>query len=207
MPDGSSLPKSKASPRRWPCSGARELRFGPDYFEPVVLADGRPARLLTLREDHAPELVRGFERLSDRSRYFRFLTPKRWLSDEQVRALVALDGCGQFAIAASVHTLAGWQGAAVGRLAPVPGTPNTTELAITVIDEFQHLGIGRLLLERLLAAAIERGYTRVRGEVLAENRPMLRLLRSALPQLTSQPVGAVVLIDAPLAPPPMRLAS
>jgi GNAT superfamily N-acetyltransferase len=193
----SSPSTDPSSPLRLRCGTAAPI-FDHDYREAVVLADGRPARLFALRAEHAAELARGFARLSSQSRYLRFFTAKRELGAEQLRELVELDGCDRYAIAVAVHTLAGWEGAAVGRLARVEGAPGSAELAITVIDEFHHLGIGGMLLERLRTAALERGYARMHGEVLAENRPMLGLLRKELPQLTLQTDGTVVVVDAAL---------
>jgi ribosomal protein S18 acetylase RimI-like enzyme len=189
-----------AKPSR-PCPDSERAIFGPDYFESLVLSDGRPARMFPLRKEHADQLQVGFARLSDRSRYLRFFTSKRWLSAAELDRLVALDGCNQFALAVQVRTLAGWEGAAVGRLARVPDAPETAELAITVLDEYQRLGIGRLLMQRLQKSALERGYTHVHGEVLVENRPMLRLLRAALPGHVSRTHGPVVEVDAALDPP------
>jgi len=183
-----------------PCPDLESAIYGPDYSESLVLSDGRPARMFPLRKEHAAQLQEGFARLSDRSRYLRFFTSRRWLSDAELGRLLALDGCNQFAIAVQVHTLAGWEGAAVGRLVRVPDAPDTAELAITVLDEYQRLGIGRLLIGRLQKAAMERGYTHVHGEVLVENRPMLRLLRTALPDHVSRTHGPVVEIDAALQP-------
>jgi ribosomal protein S18 acetylase RimI-like enzyme len=195
----SSRPAQHGVMRR-PCPSLEIATFGPDYFESLVLSDGRPARMFPLRKEHAAQLQDGFARLSARSRYLRFFTSRRWLSDAELGRLLALDGCNQFAIAVQVRTLAGWEGAAIGRLVRVSDAPGTAELAITVLDEYQRVGIGRLLLTRLQKAAIERGYTHVRGEVLVENRPMLRLLRTALPDHVSRTNGPVVEIDAALQP-------
>lgn len=175
------------------------LRFGPDYREPVVLQDGRPAQLLSLRPEHAPELLEGFARLSPRSRYYRFFGAKRTIGPEELRALTALDGCDRYAIAAVVRTLRGWEGAAIGRLVRAPDDADAAEFAITVLDEYQRKGLGRLLLDRLTSAARERGYTRLRGEVLADNRAMLGLLRDAAPGLVTELHGATVTATVPLA--------
>ena len=55
--------------------------------------------------------------------------------------------------------------------------PGTTEIGIVVEDGWQHRGLGSLLLDALLAAAAERRNLRVfTADVLADNRPMLRVL-------------------------------
>ena len=56
---------------------ARPLVFGPDYLEPITLRDGRPARIVALRPEHADIVTAGFAKLSDRTRYLRFFGPKR----------------------------------------------------------------------------------------------------------------------------------
>ena len=185
-------------------SAAQDLGFGSDYREPVVLKDGRAAQLFTLRAEHAPAIAQGFAKLSKRSRYFRFFAAKRELSADELQRLIALDGFNQFAIAAAVETLAGWEGAAVARLVRVDDAPDCAEFAITVLDDYQGLGLGRLLLERLLAAAAERGYRCLRGEVLAENRAMLGLLRAAVPRLVVHTHGLIVDVEIPLGPPTLH---
>src|SRR3989454_8692977 len=54
--------------------------------------------------------------------------------------------------------------------------PGTTEIAIVVEDGWQHRGLGSLLLDALLAAAERRNLRVFRADVLADNRPMLRVL-------------------------------
>lgn len=194
-----SLPQS---PHVSPGLRARPSRdvlfYGPDYHEAVVLADGSPARLVSLRPEHAAEVSRGFARLSPRSRYHRFFGAKRVLSPEELQRLTALDGRDRYAIAAAVRTLRGWEGAAIGRIVRVADDPDAAEFAITVLDAFQRRGLGRILFDRLLEAARERGYARLCGEVLAENRAMLGLLRDAAPGLRTETKGDVVLAQVPL---------
>jgi len=66
-----------------------------------------------------------------------------------------------------------------GSVADAKGTRHrgTAEIAIVVEDGWQHRGLGSLLLDALLAAAAERRNLRVfTADVLADNRPMLRVL-------------------------------
>lgn len=53
------------------------------------------------------------------------------------------------------------------------------EIAVTVRSDLKRRGIGRVLLERLVREAVEGGITELAGYVLAENRPMLTLARTA----------------------------
>jgi acetyltransferase len=51
----------------------------------------------------------------------------------------------------------------------------SAEFALVVADSWQGRGIGRRLLAKLIEAARCRGVKRLRGEILATNRPMLGL--------------------------------
>lgn len=51
------------------------------------------------------------------------------------------------------------------------------EVAVVVADDWQGQGLGRMLMERVVAHARESGFEEIRGEVLVDNRPMLRLAR------------------------------
>jgi RimJ/RimL family protein N-acetyltransferase len=66
---------------------------------------------------------------------------------------------------------------AVARFVRLPEDPRTAEFAIVVGDAYQQEGIAKKLMERLSAAAIERGITRFRATILAENGPAHRLVR------------------------------
>jgi len=46
---------------------------------------------------------------------------------------------------------------------------------VTIADDWQHLGLGRLLMTRLIAAARAAGYRVLAGQVLHENDPMQAL--------------------------------
>ena len=63
-----------------------------------------------------------------------------------------------------------------------------------VIDEFQGLGIGKLLLGRLIDSARELGVTRLEGSMLAQNRRMAGLLQQTrLPVMLNREQETVAL--------------
>jgi GNAT superfamily N-acetyltransferase len=159
------------------------LRFVVDDSSPerIVLASGLPATIFVLRPEHARLVVEGFEHLSLRSRYLRFFTPKAELSPDELWRLMDIDGHERFALGASVRRDSEWVPAAVARFARVHTEPDTAEPALTVVDEFQGLGLGTALYGRLAEAARSRGYRRFVAEVLPENERMLRIFRRATP--------------------------
>jgi RimJ/RimL family protein N-acetyltransferase len=149
--------------------------------ERIVLASGSSATISELRPEHARLVVEGFEHLSPRSRYLRFFTPKSELSPNELWRLMDIDGHERFALGASVRRDSEWVPAAVARFARVHSQPDSAEPALTVVDEFQGLGLGTALYARLVRAAQSRGYSRFIAEVLPENERMLRIFRRVTP--------------------------
>ncbi len=183
------------------------MLFDGDQTEEVTLSDGTRVVLRAIRPEDKPLLQRGMARLSPQSRYRRFMYSRGELTGAELAYLTEVDGIDYFAFGA----LLGDEGVAVARFIRVAPGSDTAEAAIAVVDEQQGKGLGRLLLERLVAAARERGVTRFRGEVLAGNAPMMAILREAAASVTDVPgeVGTVVadvaLEGLPLEPPPTPL--
>jgi GNAT superfamily N-acetyltransferase len=148
-------------------------------FEPVFadLRDGTKVLVRPIQPEDKGLLLRGFEQLSELSRYRRFLAPVPKLSDAQLRYLTEVDHVDHEAIVA-VDAGAPERGYGVARYVRLRDDPSVGEAAVTVIDEFQGRGLGTLLLVLLARAAIEHGIRRFRAFVLEENRPMRDLLVS-----------------------------
>jgi acetyltransferase len=143
-------------------------------------------------------LVRGLARMSSESRYLRFLTPMPRFSAWQIRYLTEVDQRDHVAWTVFARESAGWAGVAVGRWVRLADEPDAAEFALTVVDDWQGRGLGRLLLGTLAAAALPRGVRRLRAELLAGNRRMLALLRAhgAATRLVG---GGVLVAELPVA--------
>lgn len=173
-------------------AGARAL--GPDYVEDLALRDGTRARLRTIRATDKERLVAGLARLSPQSRYLRFFTDKERLTDGELRYLTELDGESHFALGAIRLGEDGeeGEGLGIGRFVKLMEDPTVAEPALAVVDDAQGLGIGRLLLLRLVAAATERGVRTFRCDFLAINHGMQELLRDVSPEVRFRSDGPVV---------------
>ena len=143
----------------------------------LTLRDGSAVVVRPVEPDDAGLLVEGFEDLSDRSRYARFLTavprlPRHWVDD-----LVDVDHRDREALGA-LDPATG-EGIGVARYVRLDEDPAEAEFAIAVVDAWQGRGLGRALLQELVDAARANGIARLSGDVLAENDRMLALGRSA----------------------------
>lgn len=168
--------------------------FGPDYVEEVALRDGTRARLRIIRPSDKDRLVAGLARLSPQSRYLRFFTDKERLTEGELRYLTEIDGEMHFALGASRVRDDGeeGEGLGIGRFVKLADDPTVAEPALAVVDDAQGLGLGRLLLLRLVAAAAERGVRAFRCDFLAINHGMQDLLREVSQDVEFRSDGPVV---------------
>ena len=165
------------------------MKFDADWLSEHRLADGTLVQVRAIRASDADELRRGYERLSPRSRYLRFLSPAPQLTDEVVRYLTEVDGVDHFALVALrvSHDLKTEDGLGVARFFRLPETPEVAEVAVTVVDEMQGKGLGRLLTRLVADAARERGIRAFRAEVAVENDAMCGCCAPRAPPWQEEP--------------------
>jgi GNAT superfamily N-acetyltransferase len=188
-------------------SGAHRaaLAFGTDWREDVTLHDGTRIVMRLVRAGDKEKLSRGLAQLSPHSRYLRFFTDKPRLTESELRYLTEVDQYDHFAIAAAYSEPDGSEGEGVGiaRFVRSSCEPDVAEPAVAVVDAMHGRGLGRILMDRLVAAAAERGVRRFRTEFLAVNRPMKQLLAELSPHCRFAADGPVVTaeLDLPTAGP------
>lgn len=162
--------------------------------EQVRLADGTWVQLRCIGPSDAALVQDVFSRMSEPSRLNRFHHTKRALTPAEVHYFTHVDGYHHYALGAVA--LAGPGGRAgdalgVARFIRLHHQPAVGEAAFAVVDAAQGKGLGRLLLERLVAAARKRQVERFECNVLAANQPMRRLLAPLRPEVTVGPDGTV----------------
>lgn len=171
--------------------------FDASFAERVALRDGTEVTLRLIRPADKALLERGFERMSERSRFQRFFVAKNHLSPLELRYLTELDGENHFAMGAACSGPDGDEvGVGVARFVRLD--QRAAEPAITVIDAMQGKGLGRVLFLRLCAAARERGIERFSTEVLAENVAMRKLLHDLAPEARETLDGDTITVDVEL---------
>jgi RimJ/RimL family protein N-acetyltransferase len=183
-------------------TGARPgilARLAVDRIE-TSLRDGTRVVLRPVRPNDKALLRAGFARLSEESRYRRFMSPVSELSDAQLAHLTELDFDRHVAWAA-VLAEPGEDPAGIGiaRYVRLPDEPDVAEAAITVLDEYQGRGLGTLLLGVLAATAFLAGVRAFRGYVLEENLAVRELIES-LGARTEVDAPGTLRLDVPLDP-------
>jgi acetyltransferase len=153
------------------------IRPYPDeYTAAFVLTDGTPVTVRAIRPDDAPLIVAMHATLSERSIRMRYFSLIRRLTAAWLTRLCHLDYDREMALVAAADGPAGPHVLGVARYSVDPAT-GAAEFAVLVADPHQGRGLGRHLLERLIAVAKDRGVRRLTGLVLRENRPMLHVVQ------------------------------
>ena len=143
--------------------------------EHIRLGDGRELLLRPVVPEDEPSLYRTFAKLTPEQIRLRFFIPMRTLSHMQAARFTQIDYDREMAL-----------------ILTEPGIPGTTELygsvriaadpdnikaeyAILVRDDMTGMGLGVMLMRRIIDYARSRGIGEIFGDVLWENRTMLKL--------------------------------
>lgn len=173
----------------------------PSSVLPVVRSVTRHGFAVDLRPvtpDDKALLADGFDRLSERARYLRFLAPTERLTPSQLAYLSEVDHHDHVAWGALQDDRA----VGVGRFVRYSDDRSSADSALTVLDEYQGRGVGRLLIEVLSVSARARGIAHFHFDVLAENAPMLGLLASMGAVRTDDGEVAHLVLDVSRIPAP-----
>jgi len=143
----------------------------------MQLADGTNITIRPIRPEDA-EIEQSFvRRLSPQSKYFRFMQTLNELTPEMLVRFTQLDYNRELALIAVQEKGSQEIELGVARYVMNPDG-KSCEFALVVADEWQHRGIGSHLMTHLMDAAQERGFRSMDGEVLADNKKMLDLVKS-----------------------------
>lgn len=117
------------------------------------------------------------ERLSPQSRHFRFLCQVKEPGKAMLDQLMQVDQNRQAAFIALAHENGELQEVGIARYAAVDNA--ACECAVTVLDSWQHHGLGRLLLKHLTDHARAKGFQQMYSIDSAANQPMRDLAKAA----------------------------
>ena len=165
-------------------------RISASYQATDTLLDGRVVHLRAIRPDDREKLRAGFFKLSKSSVRDRFFSVKRDLTPAELSYFTEVDFQHHVALVAELQDGSERLPVGVGRFVQNQDQPDHSEMAITVIDELQGQGIGRILLFRLIDCARELGVRHLDATVLAQNTRMTKLLqKTGLPLHSSLDEG------------------
>jgi GNAT superfamily N-acetyltransferase len=138
------------------------------------LRDGREIVVRAVRDGDRDGFQAALRRMSEQSRYSRFMSPVKELSPQLLERAIRPDPGRELQLVAVDASSAPEQIVGGARYSAGPGSKDC-EFAVAVTDAWQGLGIASHLLEALIRTARERGLERIEGYILASNAGMLRL--------------------------------
>jgi GNAT superfamily N-acetyltransferase len=146
----------------------------PAAGEPVVTQDGRVLRLRPIQPSDANALRRCFKRLPAEDIRRRFMHMLSDLPEPMAQRLCRLDPATEVAFVLVDDAAVPAEVRGVGRLF-IDEASDSAEFSVLVERDWSRIGLGALLMRRLVATCRERGLAELWGYVLVENRPMLSL--------------------------------
>jgi len=122
-----------------------------------------------------PQLLQFFSSLSDESSYRRFASAKRHMPHSRLWDFLPIDPSRGLVIVALLTQEEGEMVIGLGQFC-INDLDNTAELALVVRDDFQGLGVGRILHSYMSYLARRKGLAGFTAEVLEDNLPALGLI-------------------------------
>jgi GNAT superfamily N-acetyltransferase len=163
-----------------------------------VLADGEAVVIRPLLYGDRSELAAAYEKLSPRSRQFRFLGAPDDLDADEIEYLTNIDYRDHYACVALLPDRPEPHGVGVGRYVRDATDPDVAEVAVTVVDAHQRRGIGTLLTRALAERARECGIRSFVSYVRWENAAAIDgLVAAGARAEPAEPGVARVVIDVP----------
>ena len=142
-----------------------------------------------VRPDDRERIVKAFHALDRKSVYLRFFSYRKELSEEELRQVTECDGVNRVVLVATVGS---GDRETIVALADYARIGEAAHIAFAVEEDFQGQGIASRLLRELARIGCGHGIARFEADVLAQNTPMLKVLRrSGLPMRESAREGVV----------------
>lgn len=144
--------------------------------ERVCSRDGRELQLREIAPGDVAALRRCFTRLSPEDIRRRFLHAMSELPLPMAQRLCTIDRTRETALVLMDESVHPAELRGVGRIF-VDEATDSAEFSVLVEHDWSHVGLGALLMQRLIDDCRRRGLIEIWGYVLLENRPMLELCR------------------------------
>jgi acetyltransferase len=142
----------------------------------IALRDGTALAIRPIRPADM-DLEKAFvKKLSDYSRYYRFMQPIRELSPAMLEHFTHPDYDREMALIALVNQYGTEEEIGVARYVKYPDG-RQCEFALAIADAWHGKGVGTVLMQALMAHARSVGLESMEGFVLSTNQAMLKLVR------------------------------
>jgi RimJ/RimL family protein N-acetyltransferase len=137
------------------------------------LRDGRRLEIRALRPDDRHDFLAAVGQVGTQSLYQRFFAVKRHFTENETAFFLNIDFVSHVALVAILEE--NGKATIAGGARYVVVNPKQAEVAFTVVDQYQRLGIGATLMRHIIIIAREAGLHELVAQVLVTNAAMLRV--------------------------------
>ena len=143
------------------------------YNVAETLRNGMQVTVRAIRADDKEAILESFKDLDDETLYRRFFAPKKELSDSELKQLTEVDFDRTVALVITYSVGGRERIIGGGRYFAFKDTEGAdkAEFAMIVEEDYQGLGLGKLIFRHLVAIARSRGISTFEAEVLPANEP------------------------------------
>ncbi len=168
-----------------------------------TLKNGAVITIRAIRHEDKSKLLEAFRHLDTASVYTRFFGFKKSLSDVELEQATNVDFETSVALVATTGMADAETVIGGGRYIVIPGPPQlqSAELAFTIEEDYQGLGIASLILKQLVEIARAKGLGRFEADVLTGNAAMMSVFRRSGLAMTHRPEGGVIHVTLDLGSP------
>jgi GNAT superfamily N-acetyltransferase len=164
-----------------------------------TLRNGMSVLVRAIRADDKDAILESFKGLDDETLYSRFFAPKKDLSERELKQLTEVDFDQTVALVITLSADGHERIIGGGRYISYkdPEGLISAEFAMIVEEDYQGLGLGKLIFKHLISIARAQGISKFEAEVLPANERMLSLLRkTGLPMtMVTRDESAYVSVD------------
>ena len=170
----------------------QDLIFHPEWRLPFTLR-GKNFFVASLAPADRAHIQAGLKLMSHESIRNRFMGSKKEFTEKELDYFTTLDGWNHYAL--GVEEDGGdHRGVAVIRLVRSEADPREAEVAVTIIDEYQRMGLGSLLLDLIILASLERKIERFSFTFLPQNEGIIKLIEKKGTPVTERSHDSVRMI-------------
>jgi RimJ/RimL family protein N-acetyltransferase len=164
------------------------------YVFKETLRNGTPVTLRAARADDGPRIRRAFKRLDRDTVYTRFFGYKADVSDAELERITGADFDRDVALVVTIglgddEVVIGGASYFTAEAGP---SARSAEIAFTVEEDYQGLGVASLLMLHIARIARENNLTNLVADVLVRNLPMLAVFKRCGLPMTTKREGDVV---------------
>lgn len=152
------------------------MPYPTSLVEPMTLRDNTQVLIRPVRPEDADPQQEFVRSLSEESRFNRYMSSIKELSQAVLVRFTQIDYAREMALVMVTNIDGEEREIAVSRYFTNPDD-ESCEFSLVVGDDWQGRGIGAIMMERLFEAARQQGLRVMYGEVLANNKGMLKLMQ------------------------------